>query len=283
MMNLEAVQPSSVTQPIPQGDAGTAATIARMRDLIDQGVKNSTVHECAAWVLKSRRIPQFDFEAEARAIYLFVLGSIRFTRDIAGKETLHSAEEILRLGIGDCDDFTILLCSLLGTIGHKTRIITISSVPDYVDQDRPFTHVFPEVLVNGRWITADAARREPGFGKSPRRYTRKRVWSVYSEEYVDVQGLNFYPMGYRMGDDAQIAATILPEATTGIADIITAERAAPQNLYPTTSVNAPGYQPSGYGNVQLPIGAGIFGGINTSTVVLLGIVGVGLVLAMRRR
>lgn len=300
MMNLEAVNPmASYSARIPLGDAGTEATIARMRGLIDAGVKNPTVHEAAAYIIRASKVPQFDFEAEARAIYLWVLRSVRFTRDIAGKETLHAPDEILRLGIGDCDDFTILLCSLLGTIGHKTRIVTISSMLPDADGEQPFTHVYPEVMIRGRWVPVDAARREAAFGKGPRRFTRKRLWSVYSEEYIDVQGLNYYGGRARrfrngMGDMFPTVpntgggdfnwAQLIPEVTTGTANIITASRANPINLVPTTSQSGfpSGYaMPPGYGAFSSPIGSGMFGGISSSTLLLLGL-GVILVMGMRR-
>lgn len=288
----------SATTQIPLGDAGTEATIARMRSLIDQGMKNPVIHELAAFILHQARVPKFDFTAEARAIYLWVLRSIRFTRDIAGKETLHAADEIVRLGIGDCDDFTILLCSLLGTIGHKCRIVTISSIPaDGSGDTQPFTHVFPEVFLAGRWIPVDAARREANFGKGPRRFTRKRVWSVYSDEYVDVQGLNYYGAGYQSVSPARrfrnrmnglgdinfstLIPQLIPEVTTGTANIIAATRANPINLVPSTSQGGlPGAVP-GYGALTSPIGSASFGGISTSTLLLVGL-GLALVFMGRR-
>jgi len=295
MMNLEAVRPMpmpSTVSRIPLGDDGTAATIARMRALIDQGVKHPVVHEAAAFILRSSKIPQFDAAGEARAIYLWVLRSVRFTRDIVGKETLHSADEILRLGIGDCDDFTILLCALLGTVGHRARIITISSVPRDVDGEQPFTHVYPEVFLSGRWVPVDAARRNPAFGRGPKRFTRKRVWSLYSDEYVDVQGLNFYASGYGqaqpqrgryrggMGDINW--GQIIPELTTGTSNIITASRANPINLMPTTSQSGLPSGVPGYGAFSSPYASASFGGISTSTLLLVGI-GLIAVMAMGRR
>jgi hypothetical protein len=191
MMHLEQLRnpraPMALaSMHLPEGDPGVELTVAHMRRLIDLGKKDPTVHETAAAILQQCRVRAFDWQGEARAIYNWVLRNIRFTRDVYGKETLHAAPEILRLRIGDCDDFTILICSLLGTIGHKTRIVTIAGHPEDPTQ---FSHVFPEVLIGDRWIPVDAARRSPAFGKGPRQTWRRREWSTSSDDFIDVQGL----------------------------------------------------------------------------------------------
>lgn len=195
MMNLEMIQPMRAhTVAIPMGDAGTEATVAHIRKLIEQGKKSALVRETAVGILQNARIAQHDQIGESRAVYYWVLRSLRFTRDIRGKETLHSADEILRLRAGDCDDYTILMCSLLGSIGHKLRIVTISNLGPDPETGAPgeFTHIYPEDYISGRWIPLDAARRRPALGRGPRHYTRKRVWDVDDDAFEDVAHLNFY-------------------------------------------------------------------------------------------
>jgi hypothetical protein len=172
---------------MPAGDAGVAMTIRAMRKLIDHGSKDPHVHETAARII--RGVSAFDFSGEARAVFEWVRRNIRFTRDVYGKETLHAAVDVLRLGIGDCDDFTILMCALLQTLGAETRIVTVAGDP----QDREFSHVYPEVKINGQWVAVDAARKNPAFGRTPENYSRKRVWAVDSERFSDVRGLAYNP------------------------------------------------------------------------------------------
>ena len=152
------------SMPLLEGDAGIAQTIQAMRQLIDQGKKDPVIHELAAQILHRGRVAAHDSAGEARAVGEAVYRNVRFTRDVYGKETLHAARDIVRLRIGDCDDFVILICSLLGTIGHKTRIVTVSNHPEDPGQ---FSHVYPETFVNGRWVAVDYARRSPAFGKAP--------------------------------------------------------------------------------------------------------------------
>jgi hypothetical protein len=180
---------STAVQAIPmsEGDAGVGQTVKYMRRLIDQGKKDPAVHERAAWILTTYKVPAFDFEGEFRAIFHWISKAIRWTRDPTGKEGLHSAAEILRLRIGDCDDFTILMCSMLGTVGHRTRLVTIAN---HADDPETFSHVYPEVQLNDKWIPMDGGRRNPAFAKGPRSVFRRHVWDVdTNEDYEDTGGL----------------------------------------------------------------------------------------------
>ncbi len=335
--------------PHLDGEPGVAQTISQMRRLIQQGKQDPTVHELAAQILRKANVPAYDWEGEARAIFEAVRRNLRFTRDVDGNETLHAAADIIRLGIGDCDDHTVLICSLLKTIGCDCRIVTVAT-----DSSGEFSHVYPEAQVNGRWISLDAARRNPAFGKSPEHYTRKRVWCVDSEEFTDMRGLgnlrgsiapgqgpqgawraNVYspfrvparrmstgtyldkfpvapphqqfkrpPIGLgnyglpaaqralcdfsrqdvrrTMGDDSgggidwSGLATAIQGATTGAANIITAERASPFNLVPTTSTQQRAATP------LLPISSQVAGsGISTNTLLIGGAVLFGAVMLAR--
>lgn len=195
-VNLESIRPMRAQSiPIPAGDAGTCATIDYIRKLVDEGKKSPLVREAALLMVREFHIRQHDLAGEARAIYSWVLQNIRFTRDIRGKETLHSADEILRLKAGDCDDYTILICSLLGSIGHKLRIVTVSNLWPDPETGEPgeFTHIYPEDFLAGRWVPLDAARRSPAFARAPRRFTRRRKWALETNDYEDDVGyLNFY-------------------------------------------------------------------------------------------
>lgn len=309
-MNMEAF-------PLADGDAGVAQTIRAMRKLIEEGKKDPQIHELAAQIVRSVR--PFDWMGEVRAIGEWVGRNIRFTRDVTGKETLHAARDIVRLGIGDCDDFTILICSLLGTVGVRCKIVTISNHPEDPTQ---FSHVYPEALVNGRWIPVDFARRYAAFGKGPESYYRKREWSASSDDYVDVEGLGaatvpsllpgayrtdvpdprlrrlrstpFLGVGnygrpamrrvHRMGDFEDTAGAISQLITAGgqtAANIISAERASPYNLFPTTAGGSRAV-PVSTQSPLLTTPVGTIGGISTGTLVLGGLALFALIAVSRR-
>ena len=254
--------PAAITMPLSGGDQGTIETIAQMCRLVDEGSRDPEINRAALGIVQAARVPQFQFEAERQAIYRWVRRNIRFFRDIDGKETLRAARETMAVRGGDCDDFTILICALLKTIGQRVRIVTISSnhrAPE------TFSHVFPEVRnERGRWIPVDAARKAPRYGRGPNHWYRRREWDIEDGTYSDVAGLGMMgctscPSGFRapqmgtyrpryrglrgMGDDGvdwSAVTAAIPSITTGTANIITAERANPLNLVPNTGADTPG-------------------------------------------
>jgi hypothetical protein len=347
-----AISPlTAQVSPLPGGDPGVSRTIRKMRTLIDQGVKSATVRAQALEILNAYRVPAFDWMGQARAIYDWVLRNVTFTPDPRGKEGLQAAEWTLQYRRGDCDCFTILLCSLLGSVGMKTRIVTIAGVPEDPTQ---FSHVYPEVSVDGKWITVDAARRNPAFGVAPKKYFRRRAWSVDRDEWSDMQGYNprRLPGAYRantspvwdkvrgtpflgilptansvsfrritpalaaariemarvnnvrrlraaaglrgprlrgprlrglsgytsLGDiDWGSIASVIQAGGQTTANIITASRAAPQNLFPTTGPN----QRTPYGYSTYP-SVDPFGGISPTTLLIGGGLLLAVVLGARR-
>lgn len=193
MMNLAAIRPMpTAVMAIPDGDAGTAATIQQMWRLIEQGKKSSIVRQAAIGIVQAANVSANDYTGEARAIFRWVLKHIRFTRDIRARETLHSADEILKLGAGDCDDCTVLILALCESIGAEGRITTISTLPPDANGPAEFTHVYPSVYAGGRWIALDCARENPAFGREPRYYTRLEDWPDPYEDASGVEYLNFY-------------------------------------------------------------------------------------------
>jgi Transglutaminase-like superfamily len=300
-------------EPLLEGDAGTAQTIAWIRRLVEQGKKDRLVNWTTGRILRDRGVPGYHDEAEIRAIFDWVLRNIRFTRDPTGKELLREARTILQWGFGDCDDINaILLPSMLESVGHNTRIVTIASHPGAPEQ---FTHVYAEVWIRGRgWVPIDAARRDTKFGVAPSRHFRKRVWSLDSDAYQDLRGLGCGRCGgnctrcgmrrlgshYRLGQvftpspqlyqrryrasglgqfDWGSFTDILDSAGKATSSIIAAAR-APIAPYPVVYPSMPGYPPIG---PQVPPGGGIAaaGTISKQTLLLGG--GLLAVLLLARR
>lgn len=125
-----------------------------MRNLVRVGRKSPRVRQVA--VLLTQGLPQKDLEAEIQALYQFVRDRIRYVRDIRGVETLHTADRILENKQGDCDDKSILLASLLESLGFVTRLTAVGFSRPKKLFGQPvatgYSHVLPEVLVKGAWI-----------------------------------------------------------------------------------------------------------------------------------
>jgi hypothetical protein len=134
---------------------------SRMDFLIEEvwkGIQDPKIQQLAARIMKEYNVPSRDFEAEASAVFNWVRENIRYTRDPDGLELFRKPIRTVQLGIADCDDMSILIAALLGTIGHKLvlRVIGVTS-------DEP-EHIYPLVLLppdnSTYYIALDATRSE---------------------------------------------------------------------------------------------------------------------------
>ena len=129
---------------IPDGKAGTLATLRVMRDLVRVGKKSLAVRTLA--VQLSGGLDQKDWIGEIRALHAFVRDRIRYIRDINDVETVQTPDATLTMRAGDCDDKSTLLAAMLESIGHPTRLVAIGFTPE------EFDHVYIEARVGNNWL-----------------------------------------------------------------------------------------------------------------------------------
>lgn len=138
---------------IPKGYLGTQKTLQHIKALIRNGAKNFYVRQKAIDILFARAVKPKDYLGEIKALFEWVQHHIRYTKDPFRVEVLHSAQRLLQLRAGDCDDMTILLGAILESIGHPVRLVLTGPDPS---RPRLFTHIYLEVNYRGRWIPLDA-------------------------------------------------------------------------------------------------------------------------------
>jgi transglutaminase-like putative cysteine protease len=119
-----------------------------MRRLIRAGKRNPDIRALAVKIVSD--VPAKHFYHEIVAVWTFVSCAIRYTKDTFCAEMVQPAEWVLQNGAGDCDDFTVLVCSLLEAIGHRTRIVAVGRNP------MEYTHVYAETLSGSKWVAVDA-------------------------------------------------------------------------------------------------------------------------------
>ena len=90
-----------------------------------------------------------DFRCEILRVYDWVDSEIRFVKDVHGVETLQTPERTIELGVGDCDDQSILLSALLESIGHATRFVALGFQPG------AFSHVLTETKIGPNWLSLE--------------------------------------------------------------------------------------------------------------------------------
>lgn len=122
-----------------------------------------------------RNVPERDYAGEIAAIFHWVRDNIRYTHDPWKLDVFEDAEWTLKTRAADCDGTSILLASLLESIGYPVRMKVVS-----YDGVR-YTHIYP--LVGDRpekptrWIALDATIpwARPGY---ERPYVKARVFEA---------------------------------------------------------------------------------------------------------
>lgn len=138
---------------IPGGDAGTIVTLKIMRRLVRDAKKTLPVRQTALSLV--RNTSQKNWYREVAEIWRFVNNNIRYVRDVNGVETLQTPEKTMEFGQGDCDDQSILIASLLESIGHPTRFIAIGF------GTAGYQHVFAETKVGNKWMPVETTEDWP--------------------------------------------------------------------------------------------------------------------------
>lgn len=153
--------PTTVTVTIPDGVAGTLATLKAMSRYIRSFKTNPEIRQFVMTVL--RGIPGKRWYAEIHRLFSWVQSNITYRMDVNGVETLHDPIAIIGQEWGDCDDMCILLATMLESAGYSTRFIACGfNVPD------EFDHVFMQVLKPDRrtWLSLDPTENH-GAGWQP--------------------------------------------------------------------------------------------------------------------
>lgn len=135
---------SNYLMGLPPGAAGTRATLRLMARIAREYRTHEPIRRLAVNIV--RYVPIKNYRAEALAVFSFVRARIRYTRDIAGVETVQTPDKTLEIGAGDCDDQAVLVASLMGAIGATMRFTAIGYLPGV------YQHVYAEVLHEGRWV-----------------------------------------------------------------------------------------------------------------------------------
>jgi len=133
---------------LPDGEQGTRATLKVMVNLVRQYRKSIRIRDLALDLV--RPLASRDWPGEVSAVFNWVRDNIRYTRDIRNVETVQTPEVTLEVEQGDCDDKSVLLASLLESIGHPTRFIAVG-----FKQAGAYSHVLVQTRIGPRWIPLD--------------------------------------------------------------------------------------------------------------------------------
>lgn len=160
----------STLRMMPEGAAGTRATLAAMRQAALQANTTLEVRHLAESIIEN--VPPKDFRGELEAIQDWVRTNIRYTRDPLYVETLKTPHALLEDRQGDCDDQATLVAALALSIGFKPRFVAIGT-----QQAGVFDHVFTEVKLGTVWLSVETT--EPvAVGWKPRGVLTRLEWHI---------------------------------------------------------------------------------------------------------
>lgn len=153
---------------IPEGAAGTYATLNIMSKIVKRYKKSVPLRELALNVIQE--VPgRKNFAGQAERLQNYVRNNIQYVKDITGLETVQTPDRTLQNRAGDCDDQAVLLATLLETIGHPTRFVAIK-----LNALGPYVHVFTETKVGPRWLPAETTEDWP-LGFHPPKFAKRMI------------------------------------------------------------------------------------------------------------
>lgn len=159
------------------GKAGVDETVKRIAGLVRSDLLRPELRLLASRILSSAGIPSKAHLSEARALYSWVVDHIRYQKDTLGVETVQSPLSTVRIGAGDCDDMSALYAGLVSAVGLPYRFRVVGYFAD------DLSHIWPEVLVAGKWWPADTTEPGRGFGWRPPAFP---VEVLYGEKGVEM-------------------------------------------------------------------------------------------------
>lgn len=133
---------------MPSGIAGVRHTLQQMAALVRKYKTDSGIHQLARQLTQG--LPPQNISGATMlyvaALQKFVRDQIRYVQDVEGVETLQTPIYTLQIRAGDCDDKSILLDTLLASIGLQTMFFAIGI------NGGPFEHVVAGVRLGTRTI-----------------------------------------------------------------------------------------------------------------------------------
>lgn len=155
--------------PVDYGKVRAAGTVDFSTDkdrinflanLAEKGSENPVIYGFTRKLLNGDvkgypKVQSYDSIGEVRRIFEWVRDNVSYRNHVKNRDSYQSAERTLELRTGDCDQMSVLLASMLATVGYDVAYRIIAA-----KEDMPFHHIY--VLVGmpkhnpSKWIALDA-------------------------------------------------------------------------------------------------------------------------------
>lgn len=159
-----AAPPVTTYEVLLDGDAGTFRTLDAMRDAVlgrippDYSGYQDPYNIRAAKQICAHASGQTQ-RAQIAALFNWVISNITYTPHPLNQQTLQDARRTLELKAGDCVSLSVLLATLLASLGYTPRLVA-----QWLDGESA-SHVYIEVLQDdGDWLALDAVASDQPVG-----------------------------------------------------------------------------------------------------------------------
>lgn len=163
------------------GVQGNLDTIEVMKKVARTRARHPKVRELALRILESHGVKSQDYYDEALAIGRYVKAKVRYVRDINGVEQLHDPLTLIDqiqkgMAHGDCDDMSLLIATLLLSIGHQPYFRIVR----YKQGLGSFQHIYV-VVYEGNWhqkkkrLVLDAILKREKIGTEVKHVSGKEI------------------------------------------------------------------------------------------------------------
>lgn len=131
------------TKPLSGGERGNLQTVRFMVSEVRKNSRHPYIRQKAIEIVANSGISSHDEVGEAQAIGSWVQKKVRYLKDPNGTEYLMHPLTLLDQisigrGMGDCDDMSLLIATLLLAIGHDPVFRTVR----YYRSDGPYDHIY---------------------------------------------------------------------------------------------------------------------------------------------
>ncbi len=146
--------PTIQTTPLPNGSAGTFATLEAMAQCVRGEIPPDFSGADDPWVKETARQVAFGSSDSIQAIFDYVTNWIEYTPHPIDKQIVQDCQRTIEIGSGDCVSLSVCAATLLASLGYQVRFVA-----QYPSEDTGYSHVYCEAFDNGRWIAVDCVAK----------------------------------------------------------------------------------------------------------------------------
>lgn len=125
---------------------------------------NTGTPDLITWVthlIREKNIPERDEIAFAKAILEYAQNNIKFFRE--EPERFAAPLRTVEWGIGDCDDKSIFIATILRSfrIPVRLKLIRFTTFSKREQKEKTFKHVYPQAKINGKIYAMESVHKWP--------------------------------------------------------------------------------------------------------------------------